>query len=44
LLMARECVAWGATHEVVTPGNLLRARQMSEARSAEAEDCRRVSA
>ena len=44
LLIARECVAWGATPEVVTPPNLLRARQMSEAWSAEAEDCRRVPA
>ena len=44
LLMARECVAWGATRDVVTPDNLLRARQMSEAWSAEAEDCRRVPA
>jgi zinc/manganese transport system ATP-binding protein len=42
LLIARECVAWGATPEVLTPDNLLRARQMSEAWSAEAEDCRRV--
>ncbi|HYP36172.1 MAG TPA: ABC transporter ATP-binding protein [Stellaceae bacterium] len=44
LLMARECVAWGATQEVVTPDNLLRARHMSEAWSAEAEDCRPVPA
>jgi zinc/manganese transport system ATP-binding protein len=44
LLMARECVAWGATPEVVTPPNLLRARRMSEAWSTEAEDCRRIPA
>jgi zinc/manganese transport system ATP-binding protein len=44
LLMARECVAWGTTREVVTPDNLRRARRMSEAWSAEAEDCRRSSA
>jgi zinc/manganese transport system ATP-binding protein len=44
LLIARECVAWGTTHEVVTPDNLLRARQMCEAWSAEAEGCRRVPA
>ena len=44
LLIARECVAWGATPEVVTPPNLLRARHMSEAWSTEAEDCRRVPA
>jgi zinc/manganese transport system ATP-binding protein len=41
LLIARECVAWGATPEVVTRDNLQRARHMSEAWSAEAEDCRR---
>ena len=41
LLIARECVAWGETREVLTPDNLQRARHMSEAWSAEAEDCRR---
>jgi zinc/manganese transport system ATP-binding protein len=41
LLLARECVAWGATSEVITPLNLARARRMSEAWSTEAEDCRR---
>jgi hypothetical protein len=35
LLIARECVAWGATLEVVTPDNLRQARRMSEAWSAE---------
>jgi zinc/manganese transport system ATP-binding protein len=44
LLIARECVAWRATREVVTPANMLRARHMSEAWSAAAEDCRRVAA
>ena len=44
LLIARECVAWGATRDVLTPPNLARARRMSEAWSAEAEDCRRVPA
>jgi zinc/manganese transport system ATP-binding protein len=44
LLIARECVAWGATREVLMPDNLRRARQMSEAWSAAAEDCRRVPA
>jgi zinc/manganese transport system ATP-binding protein len=44
LLIARECVAWGATPEVVTPDNLRQARHMSEAWSAEAEDCQRVPA
>ena len=41
LLLARECVAWGATSEVITPHNLAQARRMSEAWSAEAVDCRR---
>jgi zinc/manganese transport system ATP-binding protein len=44
LLIARECVAWGATLEVVTPDNLRQARRMSEAWSVEAEDCQRVPA
>jgi zinc/manganese transport system ATP-binding protein len=44
LLIARECVAWGSTQEVVTPDNLRQARRMSEAWSAEAEDCRRIPA
>jgi zinc/manganese transport system ATP-binding protein len=44
LLIARECIAWGATPEVLMPHNLQRARNMSEAWSVEAEDCRRVSA
>ena len=44
LLIARECIAWGDTREVLTQPNLLRARHMSEAWSAEAEDCRRISA
>ena len=38
LLVARECVAWGPTQEVVTPQNLRRARHVSEAWSGEAED------
>lgn len=41
LLIARECVAWGATAEVLMPHNLQRARHMSEAWAAEAENCRR---
>jgi zinc/manganese transport system ATP-binding protein len=44
MLIARECVAWGATRETLMPGNLKRARNMSEAWSAEAEDCRRIPA
>jgi zinc/manganese transport system ATP-binding protein len=44
LLLARECIAWGETANVLCPDNLLRARQMSEAWADEAEDCRRVPA
>ncbi len=40
LLVARECIAWGQTGEVLTPPNLLRVRQMSEAWDSEAEHCR----
>ena len=29
MLMARECVAWGVTPQVLTPGNLARAREIS---------------
>jgi zinc/manganese transport system ATP-binding protein len=42
LLLARECVAWGPTREVLIPQNLLRARHMSEAWAAESGDCPRV--
>jgi len=44
LLIARECVAWGPTREVLTPLNLQRARHMSAAWAEQAEDCRRVPA
>ncbi len=40
LLVARECVAWGRTDHVLTPQNLLRIRQMSEAWDSDAEHCR----
>jgi zinc/manganese transport system ATP-binding protein len=40
LLLARECVAWGDTTSVLTPANLRRARQMSEAWVSDAESCR----
>lgn len=43
LLLARECIAWGRTREVLIPQNLQRARHMSEAWATEWEDCRRVS-
>jgi zinc/manganese transport system ATP-binding protein len=39
LLLAREPVAWGATAEVLTADNLLKARQMCEAFDEHAEAC-----
>ncbi|HEY1077039.1 MAG TPA: ABC transporter ATP-binding protein [Fontimonas sp.] len=39
LLLAREPVAWGATGDVLTPHNLLRARQMCEAFDEGANAC-----
>jgi zinc/manganese transport system ATP-binding protein len=39
LLLAREPVAWGATREVLTPDNLLKARHMCEAFDERAEAC-----
>jgi zinc/manganese transport system ATP-binding protein len=39
LLLAREPVAWGATPEVLTPANLLKARQMCEAFDDHAGAC-----
>ncbi|HZP75133.1 MAG TPA: ABC transporter ATP-binding protein [Pseudolabrys sp.] len=39
LLLARAPVAWGATAEVLTPANLLKARQMSEAFDDHAAAC-----
>ncbi len=39
LLLAREPVAWGATAEVLTPANMLRARQMCEAFDDDAQEC-----
>jgi len=44
LLLARECIAWGPTREVLVPPNLRRARQMADARPAKAEDWQRVPA
>jgi zinc/manganese transport system ATP-binding protein len=41
LLLAREPIAWGATAEVLTPFNLLRARQLCEAWDDEATTCAR---
>jgi zinc/manganese transport system ATP-binding protein len=39
LLLAREPVAWGATPEVLTADNLLKARRMCEAFDEHAEAC-----
>jgi zinc/manganese transport system ATP-binding protein len=40
LLIARECVAWGLTPEVLTPQNLVRARNMSGTWANGADDFR----
>jgi len=39
LLLARECIAWGPTAEVLTDTNLARARSMAEAWDETAEVC-----
>jgi zinc/manganese transport system ATP-binding protein len=39
LLLARECIAWGATAEVLTEANLQRARAMAEAWDETAAIC-----
>jgi zinc/manganese transport system ATP-binding protein len=39
LLLAREPVAWGATPDVLTPENLLKARRMCEAFDTHATEC-----
>ena len=39
LLLAREPVAWGATRDVLTAENLLKARRMCEAFDTEAAEC-----
>jgi len=44
LLLARESVAWGATSEVMTPANLLKARRMVEAFDSHAAPCERDAA
>jgi zinc/manganese transport system ATP-binding protein len=40
LLLARELVAWGKTHDVLTSENLLKARRMCEAFDDDADACR----
>jgi zinc/manganese transport system ATP-binding protein len=44
LLLAREAIAWGATHEVLTPSNLTMARRMSEVFDEHAHECARTAA
>ena len=44
LLLARSAVAFGRTHDVLTPINLQRARQMTEAWDESASVCQNVSA
>jgi zinc/manganese transport system ATP-binding protein len=39
LLLARQSVAWGATCDVLTPDNLLKARRMCEAFDNNAAEC-----
>ena len=39
LLLAREPVAWGATADVLTPENMLKARRMCEAFDEQAQAC-----
>lgn len=41
LLLARDCLGWGPTAEVLTAANLLRARSMAEDWTAGAEECGR---
>jgi zinc/manganese transport system ATP-binding protein len=44
LLLARDCLGWGPTAEVLTPTNRLSARGMAERWAAEAEECGRAAA
>jgi zinc/manganese transport system ATP-binding protein len=39
LLLARECVGWGPTAEVLTPDHLAKARTMIEANDPHADEC-----
>jgi len=41
LLLARDCLGWGATDQVLTAANRLRARMMAEAWAAEPAACER---
>jgi zinc/manganese transport system ATP-binding protein len=44
LLLARDCLGWGPTAEVLTAANRLRARAMAESWNADAEECARPAA
>jgi len=44
LLLARDCLGWGPTAEVLTAANRLRARSMAEGWAAGAEECGRPAA
>lgn len=44
LLLARDCLGWGPTDQVLTAANRLRARMMAEAWTAEPEACDRQDA
>jgi zinc/manganese transport system ATP-binding protein len=44
LFLARDCLGWGPTAEVLTAANRLRARSMSEGWAAGAEECGRAAA
>jgi zinc/manganese transport system ATP-binding protein len=44
LLLARDCLGWGPTAEVLTAANRLRARGMAERWAADAEECGRRTA
>jgi zinc/manganese transport system ATP-binding protein len=44
LLLARDCLGWGPTEQVLSAANRLRARMMAETWVAEAEACPRSEA
>ena len=44
LLLARDCLGWGPTAEVLTAANRLRARMMAETWAADADECGRPTA
>jgi len=41
LMLARDCLGWGPTAEVLTAANRLRARAMAESWAADPEECGR---